>query len=75
MKVEARIGNLTLHDEVNNGTDRDSILRKLISIEGDELADFKYQTFEPGTNQYNSKIYFHAGSIKFNVVEDPLLES
>lgn len=71
MKVEARIGNLSLHDEVNDGTDRDSMLRKLISIEGNDLADFKYQTFEPGTNQYNSSIYFHAGSIRMNVVEEP----
>lgn len=71
MKVEARIGKFTLHDEVNSGTDRDSMLRKLISNEGSDLADFKYQTFQPGTNQYNSSIFFHAGSIKFNVVEEP----
>lgn len=71
MKVEARIGKLTLHDEVNSGTDRDSMLRKLISIEGNELADFKYETFIPGTNVYNSSIFFHAGSIKLHIVEEP----
>lgn len=73
MKVEARIGKFTLHDEVNNGINRESMLRKLISIEGSDLADFNYQTFAPGTtsNIYNSLIKFHAGSIKFNVVEEP----
>lgn len=74
MKVEARIGKLTLHDEVNSGIERDSMLRKLISIEGNDLADFKYETFPPGTatnNIYNSSIFFHAGSIKFHVVEEP----
>lgn len=45
MTVEARIGKFTLLDEIDNGTDRDSMLRKLISNEGDDLADFKYQSF------------------------------
>lgn len=73
MKVESRIGSLSLHDDVNEGCSRDSILRKLVSIEGDDLMDFKYETFSPNNKEvsYNSSIYFRAGSIRVNVVEDP----
>lgn len=73
LKVEARIGQLSLHDEVNEGSSRESIMRQLVYIEGGNLADFKYQTFDPTTNPtYNSSIYFRAGSIKFSIVEEPL---
>lgn len=73
MKVEARIGKLSLHDEVNEGSARNSILRQLINIEGSDLADFKYETFDPKSSEfhYNSSIYFRAGSIRVNVVEEP----
>lgn len=57
MDIEARIGRFMLHDEVNSGTDRDSMLRKLISNEGENLANFKYKTFQPGTMEYNSSIF------------------
>lgn len=73
MKVESRIGSFSLHDEINEGCRRDSMLRQLISIEGDDLMDFKYQTYDPNNKEvsYNSSIYFRAGSIKVNVVEEP----
>lgn len=73
MKVEARIGKLSLHDEVNEGSARNSLLRQLISIEGSDLADFKYETFDPNSSDfhYNSSIYFRAGSIRCNIVEEP----
>jgi vacuolar protein sorting-associated protein 13A/C len=73
MKVESRIGSLSLHDDVNEGCRRDSILRQLVSIEGDDLMDFKYETFDPNNKEvsYNSSIYFRAGSIRVNVVEEP----
>lgn len=74
MKVQATIGKLSLHDEVNEGSARSSILRQLISIEGSDLADFKYETFDPNSQDfhYNSSMYFRAGSIRLNVVEEPL---
>ncbi|CAN6662886.1 intermembrane lipid transfer protein Vps13p [Trichomonascus vanleenenianus] len=75
MNIESRIGSLTLHDDIDQGTRRDSMLRQLISIEGDDLAHFKYQTFTPekvNELNYNSSVYFRAGSIRLNVVEEPL---
>lgn len=73
MKVEARIGKFSLHDEVNEGSARNSILRQLINIEGSDLADFKYETFDPNSSDfhYNSAIYLRAGSLRCNVVEEP----
>lgn len=73
MKVEARVGRLSLYDEVNEGSSRNSILRQLISIEGSDLADFKYETYDPNSSDfhYNSVVYLRAASMKFNVVEEP----
>ncbi|KAF5093513.1 hypothetical protein D0Z00_004029 [Geotrichum galactomycetum] len=73
MKVEARVGKLSLHDEVNEGSARNSILRQLISIEGNDLADFKYETYDPNSSDfhYNSSVYLRAASMRFNVVEEP----
>lgn len=73
MKVEARVGKLSLHDEVNEGSARNSILRQLISIEGNDLADFKYETYDPSSSDfhYNSSVYLRAASMRFNVVEEP----
>lgn len=73
MKVESRIGSLTLHDDVNEGASRDSIMRQLVSIEGDNLMDLRYETFPKNTDMlYNSSFYLRSGSIKVNVVEEPL---
>lgn len=74
MNVAARLGNLSLVDDINQGASEDSPLRQLVAIQGDELADFKYQTFDakgkdyPG---YDTKIYLRSGSIKVNFLEEP----
>ena len=74
MNVAARLGNLSLVDDINQGASTESPLRKLISIEGDDLADFKYQTFDAKDKSYpgyDSKIYLRSGSIKVNFLEEP----
>ncbi|RMZ85113.1 hypothetical protein DV738_g388, partial [Chaetothyriales sp. CBS 135597] len=74
MQVKAKIGNLSLVDDINQGAPEQSPLRRLISIEGDNLADFKYQTYNPdreGYPGYDSGIYLRAGSIKLNFLEEP----
>lgn len=74
MEVKARIGSLSLVDDINQGAPEDSPLRRLITIEGDDLADFKYQTFDAsrkGYPGYDSGIYLRSGSIKVNFVEEP----
>ncbi len=74
MKVKMNLGALTLHDEVNEGVDRDSVLRKLISIEGDNLADIRYETMDAAntkTEDLFTMVYFHSESIRFNFIEEP----
>lgn len=75
MRISAKLGDLSLVDDVNLGVSEDSNLRKLVTIQGDDLADFRYETFD-STNQqaypgYDSSIYLRAGSVKVNFVEEP----
>ncbi|KAL8669265.1 MAG: hypothetical protein Q9168_006138 [Polycauliona sp. 1 TL-2023] len=74
MNVGARLGNLLLLDDINQGASEESSLRQLISIQGDELADFKYQTFDSNDASYpgyDSKVYLRSGSLKVNFLEEP----
>lgn len=74
MNVAARLGNLSLVDDINQGASEDSPLRQLVAIQGDELADFKYQTFDSKDKHYpgyDTKIYLRSGSIKINFLEEP----
>ncbi|KIX05154.1 uncharacterized protein Z518_06026 [Rhinocladiella mackenziei CBS 650.93] len=74
MQVKARLGSLSLIDDVNQGAPENSPLRRLIAIEGDDLADFKYQTFDASRKDYpgyDSRIYLRSGSIKVNFLEEP----
>jgi vacuolar protein sorting-associated protein 13A/C len=75
LRIAAKLGDLSLLDDINQGASTDSSLRKLITIQGDDLADFRYETFDvensasyPG---YDSSIYLRAGSIKLNFLEEP----
>ncbi|CAI4219735.1 unnamed protein product [Parascedosporium putredinis] len=75
MRVSSKLGNLTLVDDVDVGVSEDSSLRQLMTIQGDELADFRYETFNSNNEEsypgYDSSIYLRAGSIKLNFVEEP----
>ncbi|KAL2005808.1 hypothetical protein VTN00DRAFT_10301 [Thermoascus crustaceus] len=74
MQVQSRIGSLTLIDDVNVGASEDSPLRRLLTIEGEDFADFKYQTFDPESEDYpgyNSEVFLRSGSIKINFLEEP----
>lgn len=75
MRVGARLGNFSLCDDINEGAEGSSPLRQLVSIQGDELADFRYETFDPEAETsypgYNSSVYLRSGSIKVNFVEEP----
>ncbi|KKZ60828.1 hypothetical protein EMCG_04514 [[Emmonsia] crescens] len=71
MRIEARMGSLTLFDDMNGSH---SAVRRLMSIEGDDFADFKYQTFNPESEDYpgyNSEVFLRSGSIKINFIEGP----
>ncbi|KAH6603756.1 vacuolar sorting-associated 13 [Trichoderma cornu-damae] len=75
MRISAKLGDLSLVDDVNLGVSEDSHLRKLVTIQGDDLADFRYETFDSGNPQaypgYDSSIFLRAGSVKVNFVEEP----
>ncbi|KND86587.1 Vacuolar protein sorting-associated protein 13 [Tolypocladium ophioglossoides CBS 100239] len=75
MRISAKLGDLSLVDDVNLGVSEDSNLRKLVTIQGDDLADFRYETFDLTNQQaypgYDSSIYLRAGSVKVNFVEEP----
>ncbi|KAH6673104.1 putative vacuolar protein sorting-associated protein 13 [Halenospora varia] len=75
LRIAAKLGDLSLLDDVNQGASTDSNLRKLITIQGDDLADFRYETFDPDSGAsypgYDSSIYLRAGSIKLNFLEEP----
>ncbi|KAI7304485.1 vacuolar protein sorting-associated protein 13, partial [Hortaea werneckii] len=68
------LGNLGLVDDVNQGVSEDSALRQLVSIQGDELMDFRYETFDPESSSYpghDTTIFLRSGSIKVNFVTEP----
>ena len=74
LQMSARLGNLSLIDDVNQGVSPKSPLRQLVSIEGDELAHLKYETFDPQSSTYpgyNSSIYLRSGSLKVNFLTEP----
>ena len=74
MRITARLGSLSLLDDINQGASLDSPLRQLIAIQGDELADFRYQTYDSKGDSYpgyDSKVFLRSGSIKINFLEEP----
>ena len=75
MRIGSHLGNFSLVDDINQGASEDSALRQLITNHGDELADFRYETFDPESGEtfpgYNSSIYLKSGSIKVNFLEEP----
>lgn len=75
LRIRAKLGDLSLLDDINQGASPDSSLRKLITIQGDDLADFRYETFDAENSNtypgYDSSIFLRAGSIKLNFVEEP----
>ncbi|KAI2622272.1 vacuolar protein sorting-associated protein 13 [Xylaria nigripes] len=75
MRIAAKLGNLNLVDDVNVGAAEDSSFRQLVTIQGHELADFRYETFDPSNKKiypgYDSSIFLRAGSIKINFLEEP----
>lgn len=75
MRVSSKLGNLNLIDDVDSGLPKHSSLRQLVTIQGDELADFRYETFD-STNEemypgYDSSVFLRAGSVKVNFMEEP----
>lgn len=75
LRVGARLGNISLED-LSEGEVATPAFKKLLSIEGGELADFSYETFDPTDEEtfpgYNSSVILRAGSLKFTFMEKPI---
>jgi vacuolar protein sorting-associated protein 13A/C len=71
--VSTSLGNLNLIDHVSDNG-RLEAFRTLLTIEGDELADFRYERFDPDDRDtypgYDASIYLRTGSLKFVFVEE-----
>jgi vacuolar protein sorting-associated protein 13A/C len=74
MRIGGRLGNLSLIDDVNQGVSEESSLRQLVTIEGKNLADFSYETFNAesdGYPGYDASVALKTGSIKINFLTEP----
>lgn len=72
MKIGAKLGGLEISDDSSTIDDN---FRQMLSIEGEELADFSYQTFDPNALDYpgyNSSVYLRTASLKFTFNEKPV---
>lgn len=74
LRLSTRLGNLNLTDDGNLGVPEASEFRKLVTIEGDDLADFRYETFDAANSKtypgYDSSMFLRAGSVKVNFIEE-----
>ncbi|WWC86271.1 uncharacterized protein L201_001144 [Kwoniella dendrophila CBS 6074] len=75
LRVAAKLGNITLED-LSDNTVADPSFKQLLAIEGEELADFSYETFDPNDKEtfpgYNSSVHLRTGSLKFTFMEEPV---
>jgi vacuolar protein sorting-associated protein 13A/C len=73
MRIGAKLGDLSLLDDIDQGAPLD--MRQLVTIQGQELADFTYETFDPECGEaypgYDSSIGLRAGSLKVNFISEP----
>ncbi|KAG9326243.1 hypothetical protein KVV02_000958 [Mortierella alpina] len=69
MRVNVKLGNFTLTDDINPGK------QQILAIEGEEFADFAYETFDieaasyPG---YDASVFLRAGSLRLTFLEEPI---
>lgn len=77
LRVASRIGSLSLFDN----TQREAAspeFKNLLSIEGDELADFTYETFDEAEGQtypgYDMAVWLRTGSLRFVFVEETMAD-
>ncbi|CCJ30884.1 unnamed protein product [Pneumocystis jirovecii] len=73
MCLNIKLGNLSLLNDFN--VDSESNIKELISIEGEELADFRYELYDSSNEAiypgYDTLIYLSLGSVKINFLKKP----
>lgn len=66
------MGDISLEDLTTEAV-ADPAFKKLLSIEGGDLADFSYETFDPADEEtfpgYNSSVHLRTGSLRFTFME------
>lgn len=71
LRVHARLGNLSFVDDFSSDESKE-----MLSIQGDELADFKYQTYDPLDRSaypgYDSSVFLRTGSLQLTFIEEPV---
>ncbi|EIW86715.1 vacuolar protein sorting-associated protein 13 [Coniophora puteana RWD-64-598 SS2] len=74
MQIAGRLGNLSLADDRSTEV-ADTDFKRILTIEGQNFAEFRYQTYDPNAESYtgvNSSVSLNAGSLKLHYLEKPL---
>lgn len=73
MRITGRLGSLALSDDRSVDVCREEF-KQILSIEGSNFAEFRYQTYDPEDEGYTgikSAIHLAAGSLKVHFLERP----
>ncbi|KAJ7169902.1 vacuolar protein sorting-associated protein 13 [Mycena filopes] len=74
LQVTGRLGSLALSNDSPAHPVRDEF-SQILSIEGQNFANFRYQTYDPDEDTYTgvkSSVYLNAASVQFQFLEGPL---
>jgi vacuolar protein sorting-associated protein 13A/C len=71
LRVNGRLGSLALSNDSQLYAVRDEF-NQIMSIEGQNFAEFRYQTEEDSYTGIKSSVYLNTASIKFHFLEQPL---
>jgi vacuolar protein sorting-associated protein 13A/C len=75
MRLGASLGNISFRDELA-GQDSQADEREILTIEGHDLANLTYETYDPADHEtfpgYNSFVKLRSGSLKVLVSPKPL---
>ncbi|KAF8984234.1 hypothetical protein BGZ46_008534 [Entomortierella lignicola] len=69
MRVNVRLGNFTLIDDIKPGK------QQILAIQGEELADFAYETFDSKASSYpgyDASVFLRAGSLQLTFLEESI---
>ncbi|KAF8078623.1 vacuolar protein sorting-associated protein 13, partial [Lyophyllum atratum] len=74
LRVTGRLGSLALSNDTKAYAIREEF-NQILSIEGQNFAEFRYQTFDPTEESYagiKSAVYLNTASVKLHFLEKPL---
>ncbi|BGP21450.1 Vacuolar protein sorting-associated protein 13 [Rhodotorula toruloides] len=71
IRVATHLGNLSLHDDFSS-----SAPQEMLTIQGDEFADFRYETYDPTDKTtypgYDTSVHLRSGSLRFTFRSEPV---